>query len=89
MEIDKNPHQQRFFNSHTDDIISMAFSGDRKKMFTGEMGAKPIIYQWDLNGSQIQSYRGVKKGVSAIGVNSKYLVAAGLDDNHYVYLFDL
>ena len=37
-------------------------------MFTGEMGAKPIIYQWDQSGTQIQSYKGVKKGVSAIGV---------------------
>jgi len=35
----------------------------------------------------IQSFRGVKKGVSAVGVNNQYLVAAGLDDNHYVYVF--
>lgn len=51
------------------------------------MGAKPTIYQWNPEGSMIQSFRGVKKGVSAIGVNTQYLVAAGLDDNHYVYVF--
>lgn len=33
------------------------------------MGAKPIIYQWNAEGSMIQRYKGVKKGVSAIGVN--------------------
>jgi hypothetical protein len=24
-----------------------------------------------------------------VAVNNKYLVASGLDDNHYVYLFDI
>lgn len=51
------------------------------------MGAKPTIYQWNSDGSMIQNYRGAKKGVSAIGVNNEYLVAAGLDDNHYIYVF--
>ena len=67
----------------------MAWSQDKSAMFTGEMGAKPTIYQWNSDGSMIQSYKGVKKGVSAIGVNSEYMVAAGLDDNHYVYLFSV
>jgi len=31
----------------------------------------------------------VKKGVSAIAVNNKYLVGSGLDDDHYVYVFDI
>jgi len=35
MEIDKNPKVQRFFNSHSDDIISMAWSKDKQNMFTG------------------------------------------------------
>ena len=37
----------------------------------------------------MQKYRGSKKGVSAVGVNEKYLAAAGLDDNHYLYLFEV
>lgn len=37
----------------------------------------------------IHKYRGAKKGVSALGVNEKYLVAAGMDDDHQMYLFDL
>lgn len=53
------------------------------------MGAKPIIYQWNQRGEMIHRYRGVTKGVSALGVNEKYLAAAGMDDNHYVYLFDI
>lgn len=52
------------------------------------MGAKPILYRWDAKGNMLKSYRGAKKGVSALAVNSKYLVGAGLDDDHYLYVFD-
>lgn len=31
----------------------------------------------------------MKKGVSAVAVNKNYLVASGLDDNHYVFVFDI
>lgn len=51
------------------------------------MGAKPVIHQWNSQGTSIQKYKGVKKGVSAIGVNEKYVAAAGMDDDHYIYLF--
>lgn len=59
-------------------------------MFTGEMGAKPVIHQWDSSGGKsIRAYKGVKKGVSAIAVNEKLLVGSGLDDDHYIYVFDI
>mgnify|MGYP000978848354 CR=1 FL=1 len=58
-------------------------------MFTGEMGAKPVIYRWNSKGEQLKSYKGVKKGVSAVAVNAKYLVASGLDDDHYIFVFDI
>jgi microtubule-associated protein-like 6 len=59
-------------------------------MFTGEMGAKPAIHQWDSEcGKPIKTYKGVKKGVSAIAVSEKNLVASGLDDDHYIYVFDI
>ena len=36
----------------------------------------------------MKRYKGVLKGVSAIAVNEKYLVASGLDDDHKLYAFD-
>lgn len=89
MNIDSNPREQTFFDSHTDDIISMIWSSDRKTMFTGEMGAKPAIHQWNASGELIKTYKGVKKGVSALAVNDKYLAGSGLDDDHYIYVFDV
>ena len=53
------------------------------------MGAKPYIYQWNTEGSMIQKYRGVKKGVIALGVNNKYVAGVGMDDDHKIYLFQI
>ena len=53
------------------------------------MGDKSIIYRWSREGRELKKYIGVRRGVSAIAVNKRYLVASGLDDNHYIYLFDL
>ena len=53
------------------------------------MGAKPAIYRWNREGEQLKCYKAVKKGVSAIAVNGTYLVASGLDDDHYIYVFDV
>lgn len=87
MDIEVNPKEQTFFNQHSDDIISMCWSEDKTSIFTGEMGAKPTIFQWNRKGEMVQRFRGAKKGVSAVGVNEKYLAAAGMDDDHYIYLF--
>ena len=89
MNVEDHPHSQVFFDSHNDDVISMAWSQDRTEMFTGEMGAKPTIFRWDKEGNELKRYKGVKKGVSAVAVNQNYLVASGLDDNHYIYVFDI
>lgn len=54
------------------------------------MGAKPAIHQWDAScGKPIKTFKGVKKGVSAIAASEKYMVASGLDDDHYLYVFDV
>jgi hypothetical protein len=47
----------------------MCWNQDKTSIFTGEMGAKPIIYQWNKRGDMLQKYRGAKKSVPAIGVN--------------------
>lgn len=44
---DAKDHSQRFFNMHINDIISMAFSPDKKLVATGEIGPHPSIYIWD------------------------------------------
>lgn len=47
----------------------MCWNQDKSAIFTGQMGAKPPIYQWNVKGDLIQTYSGALKGVSALGVN--------------------
>ena len=51
MNIEDRPHSQVFFDSHNDDVISMAWNKEKSEMFTGEMGAKPTIFRWDKEGN--------------------------------------
>ncbi len=74
---------------HNDDIISMTWKDDKSTIFTGEMGAKPIIYQWNMEGNMVQKYKGSKKNISAIAISEKYVISACMDDDHHLYLFEI
>ena len=88
MDISSSPQEQRFFNKHTDDILSMCCSADKTSMFTGEQGPKCLIHEWDNSGSLIKTYKGMIKGTVALACNDKYLAAAGMDDDHIIIVFD-
>jgi hypothetical protein len=88
MDITTKPRTQSFFIKHNDDILSMAWTADRKTMYTGELGPNPAIYEWDSSCSSERCYKGLKKGVVALDCNEKYLVGAALDDDHNVMVFD-
>lgn len=47
-----------------------------------------MIYEWDSEGKQGKSFKGLKKGVVALDCNNDYLVGAAMDDDHYVMVFD-
>ena len=70
MSTDPHERTQKFFNNHNDDVISFYQSKNNKELFySGEMGAKPIVYAWDNNGNKVSEYRGGKKGISAVSAN--------------------
>lgn len=60
---------------------------------TGEIGPKPFIYVWDSETCEKKfEWKGIiKKGVACLAFNldNTKLVAAAIDDDHYVGVFDL
>lgn len=48
MDISSQPQTQKFFNKHTDDILSMCWSPDKNSLFTGQQGAKCPVHEWDV-----------------------------------------
>ena len=68
-------------------------SKDQTKAATGEVGAKPWIYVWDLNNFDVlNSFRGhLKRGVDLLAFtpDGQKLAATGRDDDHTIVIYDL
>lgn len=91
--LDLETNTQTFFNNHTDDIISLDLHPNGKYVATGEIGPKPFIFVWDAETMEIKNqWKGaILKGVAALAFNpsGNKLVAAAIDDDHYIGVFDL
>jgi echinoderm microtubule-associated protein-like 6 len=91
--FDTENNTQTFFNNHTDDIISMDMHPDGVLVATGELGPKPYIFVWDSETMEIKNqWKGaILKGVAAVAFSpsGNKLVAAAIDDDHFIGVFDL
>ena len=84
---------KRATQQHTDDIMALTISSDRRTCATGQVGSTPLVYIWDacsgLFKKQIKLPRGTR-GVSALAfsLDGKHLAVADLHNDHNVYVFD-
>jgi WD40 repeat protein len=89
---DPSDHLQRHFIRHTDDILSIAFSPDKKLVATGELGPKPSIHIWDgLTMTLVHTLKGkLLKGIEALAFSpsGKYIAAVARDNDHTVAVYD-
>lgn len=79
---------------HTDDIVSLAFTHDRKQVATGQVGSEPWIFVWDSHTAQLQRTMRAPKGSRSIcalafSKDMRFLAAADMSDDHYIHIFDL
>jgi len=80
-------------NAHTDDILCLHISKDYNYVATGQVGASPVAFIWDMSGNKVGRYELPKgsRGITAINMShdNKYVAMADLHDNHNVFVFDV
>lgn len=96
--FDTKKNYQRFLgagnkktaNGHTDDIVSLAVTGDRTLLATGQVGDKPAICVWDLASGNLKNKFALGRGMRAVkslvwSNDKKRLIACALDNDHTVF----
>lgn len=95
--LKKKENEQRFFNQHRDDVVSMDIHPLRNIVATGQMAekgrAKLIdIYVWDSDDcSIIQKLTGFHRravNVLRFSPSGQFLLSVGEDDNHSVAIYE-
>ena len=90
--LDPENNTQRFFDKHIDDITSFDVHPDDETVATGEIGPKPSIYVWNSTTLAVkcQFKAAITKGICALAFSpgGKRLVAAAIDDDHWVAVMD-
>jgi WD40 repeat protein len=80
-------------NGHTDDLMALMVSSDKKICVSGQVGPSPAVFVWDpVTGEKKTRAKLAKgaRGVNAVAIsgdNSLFAVV-DLNDSHNVYLFD-
>ncbi|MDR3736608.1 MAG: hypothetical protein P4L10_13875 [Acidobacteriaceae bacterium] len=82
---------------HTDDIICLSLSPDRRFAATGQVGAQPTLYVWDTETCKVKSNVSYAKlgkntrGISSCSwsVDGKYVAFVDRSDKRTVYVLDV
>ena len=83
---------QRFFDMHTDDVLSLAVHPQGKIVATGEIGRTPKIIVWDSDTvATLAVLKGFhKRGIPLLafsGGRGDRLASVGLDDDHSIAIY--
>jgi WD40 repeat protein len=80
-------------NAHTDDIMALQVSSDKKLCVSGQVGPSPAVFVWDsvtgLKKGRAKLAKGAR-GVNAVAMSGdqSLIAVVDLNDSHNVYLFD-
>lgn len=80
-------------SAHTDDILCISISADRKWAVSGQVGSAPCAFLWNAStGQKQQRFKLMKgaRGVTAISISqdNKYVGLVDMSDDYNVYFFD-
>lgn len=79
---------------HTDDIISLGVSPDRKWAVTGSLGAQPDILLWNVDTMEVKGRTKLGRNTRAVSTvrfskNGKYFFCSDKHNDSNVYCFDV
>ena len=93
-KVQQRKQQAKGLFGHSDDIVALALTADRKRVATGQVGLEPMIFIWDAETAERLELMTLPKGcrsVSAISFSpdGRYVAAADMSDDHAIHVFDL
>jgi len=90
--LNKEGRSQKHNMHHTDEVICLAITPDRRYVATGQIGKRPSIVIWDSETAEtVQVLTGFhKRAVSQLEFSSdgSLLASAGNDDNHSIAIYE-
>jgi WD40 repeat protein len=81
-------------NGHTDDIMSLGVSPDRRLVITGSRGTQPAILIWDSESMEIKGRTKLPRGSRAVSSirfskNGRYFFCSDKHNDSNVYCYDV
>ena len=102
--LDYGSNTQKFFGGksskepkalqHDDDVLALALSPDRKLCATGQIGAIPKVFVWDIETQTVKAQYKLGKntrGIIAIGFSNdgKYVAFVDNSNDHNLYVIEV
>ena len=90
----ESKHEGEELPFHRDDILSLDISADRKTVVTGQVGSKPTVHVWHVDGAekvcQFECPAG-SRGISAVSLSpcGRYVACADLHNDHRVTIYNV
>jgi len=84
--------EQKSVKGHTDDIMTLGLSPDRKLVVTGSLGARPLILVWDSDSMEVIARANLNRNTRAVvairfSKDGKYFFCADKHNDSNVYCF--
>ena len=81
--------------THSDDIISLDITPDRRTVVTGQVGKSPCVHVWDAEtgehkGATFKLKEG-SRGVASLAVSpcQRYVACVDLHNDHHVVIYNI
>lgn len=90
---DISTNKQKFFKSHTDDVLCLDYNPTKRLVATGQQGKRPSIFVWSVDdpSQPVAEFSGHSRAVVAVAISpdGSKVASVGLDDDHTILVHDI